>query len=205
MSRKLVAAVEPRERAASAIKVEEAVLDMLEAQGVLAGINLKKVADAAGVNRTLVYHHFGSLRGLLQSAIKHELRTRQVQTKTPPEPMKLGARVTHALRSLLLGGASLKLTTLLHLDGSTAPKLMPNAETTLLQLERDKALGLVPDMDDLAALHATYAASVYGYALFREVFARDLMIDQDALDERVLAVMERLFDQDLQSTTDKME
>ncbi len=195
----------PRERAASAEKVEEAVLEMLEAQGVLTGINLNEVAKAAGVNRTLVYHHFGSRRGLLRSAIKHELRARQVQTKTPQEPMKLGARVTHALRSLLKGGSSLKLTTLLHLDGSTAPKLMPNAEATLLQLERDRALGLVPDTDDLAALHATYAASVYGYALFREVFARDLMIDQDALDARVLAVMEQLFDQDLQGTSKKME
>ena len=185
------------EKVSSATKVEEAVLEMLDAQGVLTGINLNEVAKAAGVNRTLVYHHFGSRRGLLRSAIKHELRARQVQTKTPPEPMKLGARVTHALRALLGGGSSLKLTTLLHLDGSTAPKLMPNAETTLLQLERDRALGLVPETDDLAALHATYAATVYGYALFRDVLARDLGIEADDLDNRVLSLMGRLFDQDL--------
>jgi AcrR family transcriptional regulator len=178
----------------TATKVEEAVLAMLEEQGVLNGINLNEVAKAAGVNRTLVYHHFGTRRGLLRSAIKHELRKRQVQTRTPSEPMRLGARVVHGLRALLGGGSSLRLTTLLHLDGSIAPRLMPNAETTLLQLERDRALGLTPDTDDLPALHASYAAGVYGYALFREVFARDLGIPVEDLDDRVLAQFERLYD-----------
>lgn len=177
----------------TAAKVEEAVLAMLEEQGVLNGINLNEVAKAAGVNRTLVYHHFGTRHGLLRSAIKHELRKRQVETRTPSQPMPLGARVAHGLRALLGGGSSLRLTTLLHLDGSTAPRLMPNAETTLLQLERDRALGLTPDCDDLPALHATYAAGVYGYALFREVFARDLGIPVEYLDQRVLAQFERLY------------
>lgn len=178
----------------TATKVEEAVLEMLEEQGVLTGINLNEVAKAAGVNRTLVYHHFGTRRGLLRSAIKHELRRRQAQTRTPSEPMRLGARVVHALRALLGGGSSLRLTTLLHLDGSTAPRLMPNAETTLLQLERDRALGLIANTDDLPALHASYASAVYGYALFREIFARDLGIDVEDLDTRVMAQFERLYD-----------
>ncbi len=108
--------------------------------------------------------------------------------------MSLGRRVAHGLRALLAGGSSLRLTTLLHLDGSTAPRLMPNAETTLLQLERDHALGLTPDTDDIPALHASYAAGVYGYALFREVFARDLGIDVEDLDARVIAQFERLYD-----------
>lgn len=183
-----------QDQADTATKVEEAVLAMIEEQGVLNGINLNEVAKAAGVNRTLVYHHFGSRRGLLRSAIKHELRKRQVQTKTPSEPMRLGARVVHGLRALLAGGSSLRLTTLLHIDGSTAPRLMPNAETTLLQLERDRALGLVPATNDLPALHATYAAALYGYALFREIFARDLGISLEELDTRVSAQLENLYD-----------
>jgi AcrR family transcriptional regulator len=188
------AAAQREDPADTASKVEEAVLEMLEKQGVLTGINLNDVAKAAGVSRTLVYHHFGTRRGLLRSAIKHELRRRQVQTRTPAEPMRLGARVAHGLRALLAGGWSLRLTTLLHLDGSTAPRLMPNAETTLLRLERDQALGLLPPTDDLPALHAAYAASVYGYALFREILARDLGIPVEELDDRVIAQFERLFD-----------
>ncbi|KKB84435.1 hypothetical protein VW29_10825 [Devosia limi DSM 17137] len=174
-------------------KVEDAVLEMLHDQGVLAGINLNEVAKLAGVSRSLVYHHFGSRRGLLRSALKRELESKRVQTRTPSEPMKLGARVVHALRSLLVGGSSLKLTTLLHLDGSKSPRLMPNAETTLLQLERDQALGLVGETKDLPALHASYAASVYGYALFREIFARDLGIEVAELDERVAKQFEHLY------------
>lgn len=176
-------------------KVEDAVLEMLAEQGVLAGINLNEVAKAAGVSRSLVYHHFGSRRGLLRSAIRRELGKKHVQTKTPLAPMKLGARVIHALQSVLKGGASLRLTTLLHLDGSKSPRLMPNADTTLLQLERDSALGLVGQTDDLPALHASYAASVYGYALFREIFARDLGIEVEQLDIRVMNQLERLFDE----------
>lgn len=187
----------------TATKVEEAVLDMLEEQGVLNGINLNEVAKAAGVNRTLVYHHFGSRRGLLRSAIKHELHKRHVQTKTPNEPMRLGTRVAHGLRQLLAGGAFLRLTTLLHLDGSTAPRLMPNAETTLLLLERDRALGLTPETDDIPALHASYAAGVYGYTLFREVLARDLNIEVEELDARVIAQFERLYNPLQKSPTEE--
>lgn len=177
----------------TATKVEEAVLAMIEDRGVLNGLNLNEVAKAAGVNRTLVYHHFGSRRALLRSAIKHELRKRQVET-TPVEPMRLGARVVHGLHALLKGGSWLRLTTLLHLDGSSAPRLMPNADSTLLRLERDRALGLTPDIDDLPALHASYAAALYGYALYRGIFARDLNIDVEELDARVMAQLEQLFD-----------
>lgn len=177
----------------TATKVEEAVLAMIEEKGVLNGLNLNEVAKAAGVNRTLVYHHFGSRRGLLRSAIKHELRKRHVET-TPVEPMRLGARVVHGLRALLAGGSWLRLTTLLHLDGSNAPRLMPNAETTLLRLERDRALGLTRKADDIPALHASYAAALYGYALFREIFARDLDIEVEELDARVMVQLRELYD-----------
>lgn len=177
----------------SVTKAEDAVLELLESQGVLNGINLNEVAKLAGVNRTLLYHHFGSRRALLRSAIKHEIGKHVVVTRTPTEPMRLGARVAHAVRAVLSSGKVLKLATLLHLDGSTSPRLMPNAANTLLLLERDQALGLVPQTDDVPALHATYAAMVYGYALYREVFARDLGIAADDLDARVLRQIESLF------------
>jgi hypothetical protein len=114
-------------------------------------------------------------------------------TRTPTEPMPLGDRVVHALHNALDRADTLQLMTLLHLDGSTAPRLMPNARTTLLLLERDRALGLVPPTADLPALHAAYAAAVYGYALFREIFARDLDIEVGSLDERFAQVLPLLF------------
>lgn len=194
MNESLSSSRKPAATPESVTKAEEAVLELLESQGVLNGINLNEVAKLAGVNRTLVYHHFGSRRGLLRSAIKHEIRKHDVVTRTPSEPMRLGARVAHAVRSVLSGGPVLKLATLLHLDGSTAPRLMPNAATTMLLLERDQALGLVPPTDDIPALHASYAAMVYGYALYREILARDLGVAPEDLDTRVIRQIEILFD-----------
>ncbi len=184
-------------------KVQNAVLEMLEKQGVLAGINLNEVAKLAGVNRSLVYHHFGTRQEVLRSAIRKRMLDRQVHTRTPTEPMALGVRVVHGLRKAVESADTLKLSTLLHLDGSLSPKLMPNAKTTLMLLDRDVALGLAPQTDDIEALHVSYAAAVYGYALYREVFARDLDIDLVQLDARVETSLRRLFDGEMVKPTAK--
>ncbi|MEH6528223.1 MAG: TetR/AcrR family transcriptional regulator [Sneathiella sp.] len=178
----------------SVTRVQNAVLDILEKEGVLSGINLNEVAKHAKVNRGLVYHHFGTRRGLLRSAIRRRMIDKQQENRTPTKPMKLGERVAHALRATLDIVDTLRLTTLLHLDGSSAPDLMPNAETTLILLERDREMGLLPDVEDLKALHASYAAAVYGYAIYREIFARDLDIDLEDLDARVEKSFQILFD-----------
>lgn len=174
-------------------KVQNAVLEMLDKQGVLAGINLNEVAKLAGVNRSLVYHHFGTRQGLLRSAVRKRMHDIQVHSHTPTEPMALGDRVVDGLLKAIGGAETLKLSTLLHLDRSISPKLMPNAKTTLVLLDRDMALGLVPHTDDIEALHVSYAAAVYGYALYREIFARDLDIDLVQLDARVETSLRRLF------------
>jgi AcrR family transcriptional regulator len=46
--------------------LERAARELLERDGVLGGLNLREVADHAGVNRGLVYHCFGSRRDLLR-------------------------------------------------------------------------------------------------------------------------------------------
>ncbi|HAM48545.1 MAG TPA: TetR family transcriptional regulator, partial [Alphaproteobacteria bacterium] len=48
------------DRGASEAALEAAALRLLRRHGVLAGLNLREVADEAGVNRGLVYHYFGS-------------------------------------------------------------------------------------------------------------------------------------------------
>jgi AcrR family transcriptional regulator len=47
----------------------EVALDLIRRNGVLAGLNLREVADGAGVNRGNIYHYFGSRRELLRAAI----------------------------------------------------------------------------------------------------------------------------------------
>jgi AcrR family transcriptional regulator len=173
--------------------VENAALELIEEEGVLAGLNLQEVANRADVNRALVYHYFSTKRELLRTAIKHRMASGADKEHTPADIMDLGERVAAGLERGLQYEHILRLTTLLHLDGSTAPKLMPNANTTLLLLDRDRLSGKISDEADLEALHAMYAALTFGYVLFHEVFARDLAIDPAELDARVAAEVRRLF------------
>lgn len=180
-------------RRSTEVLVEEATLELLAEDGVLAGLNLQEVANRAKVNRALVYHYFSTKRELLRSAIKHRMASGGDKERTPDTVMELGDRVALGLERGLAYEQILHLTTLLHLDGSTAPKLMPNAASTLVLLDRDRLAGKIPDEADLAALHALYAAFTFGYVLFHEVLARDLGIETAELDRRVAAEARRVF------------
>lgn len=176
--------------------VESAALELIEEEGVLSGLNLQEVANRADVNRALVYHYYSTKRELLRSAIRHRMASGGDNERTPDEVMELGDRIASGVERALEYEHILKLTTLLHLDGSTAPKLMPNASKTLLLLDRDRLSGKISDDADLVALHALYAAFTYGYVLFHEVLARDLGLDTAELDVRVAAEVRRLFGSD---------
>lgn len=51
----------------------DAVLRLLQRDGVLAGVTLREVAKEAGVNHGQIYHYFGTRRGLLRAAIARML------------------------------------------------------------------------------------------------------------------------------------
>ena len=182
------------ERRSTEVLLEEAALSLLEEEGVLAGLSLQEVATRAEVNRALMYHYYSSKRDLLRAAIRREMASGGEKERTPDTVMSLGKRVSAGLKRALKYKRILHLTTLLHLDGSTAPKLMPNARSTLVVLDRDRLAGKIPAGADLPGLHAAYAALTYGYVLYREVLARDLEIEPAELDGRVFAEVERIFD-----------
>ena len=56
-------------RAETERRLIDAALDLIRRNGVLAGLNLREVADGAGVNRGNIYPYFGSRRELLRAAI----------------------------------------------------------------------------------------------------------------------------------------
>src|SRR5262245_36628667 len=64
------------DRAATEQALQKAALALLERNGVLAGLNLREVAEEAGVNRGLVYHYFGSRRALLRAALRSDIHER---------------------------------------------------------------------------------------------------------------------------------
>ena len=57
-----------RGRANTEQKLIDVALDLIRQRGVLAGLNLKEVAEAAGVNRGNIYHYFGSRQERLTPA-----------------------------------------------------------------------------------------------------------------------------------------
>ena len=58
-----------RSRAETEQKLIDVALDLIRDKGVLAGLNLREVAEGAGVNRGNIYHYFGSRQELLRTAI----------------------------------------------------------------------------------------------------------------------------------------
>src|SRR3546814_6167206 len=56
---------------------EQALIDgavqLLRERGILAGMNLREIADEAAVTRGLAYHYFGSRQELLRAAAKREI------------------------------------------------------------------------------------------------------------------------------------
>ena len=61
-----------RSRADTEQKLIDVALELIRNKGVLAGLNLREVADGAGVNRGNIYHYFGSRQELLRSAINRQ-------------------------------------------------------------------------------------------------------------------------------------
>lgn len=174
--------------------LENASLAMLNANGVLAGLNLREVAERAGVNRGLVYHHFGSRDQLLRSALKRDLRDRLNQV-TEGLSLPFNARVRQMMRTMIRHEPALRLALLLLLDGKERVKLAPLKDQWLRSFAQDvEGRELPADLDQEAFLVLVSALS-YGYAVMRKSFAEEFDADPVSMDWRVDAVLERLLKQ----------
>lgn len=179
------------DRAATEQALQSAALDLLDRNGVLAGLNLREVADEAGVNRGLVYHYFGSRRALLRAALRSDFRQRLADFE-PGLGLPAPARVAQVFRTFLHHRRAVVLAALLVLDGDQVVRILPDPEGTRTRLARDVNEGNLPPDLDTEATHVTLASLVYGYLVFRERFAAELGVSVMALDERIAGVLERL-------------
>ncbi|GAC1530384.1 MAG: hypothetical protein NVS3B12_04880 [Acidimicrobiales bacterium] len=171
--------------------LQDAALDQLRREGVLAGLNLSDVADAAGVNRGLVYHYFGSRRDLLRSALRRDARSR-LTAVTAGSDLPLRPRMKRFIDTVLSHRDAVALTTLLVLDGDDQLRVMPLRAETRTHLRRDASQGLLDDDLDSDAVHATMVSLVWGYVLYREAFAREFGISATRLDRGVEEVFDRM-------------
>ena len=164
--------------------LEDTALTLLKRDGVLAGLNLREVADQAQVNRGLVYQYFGSRGELLRRALLRRGEHNRAELAAA-NYLPLPKRWTSRFRAMVSRPELVELTTLLLLDGTTQVKTMPLRESTLEHYRRDvEEANLAPDVD-IEALNAVMAAFLYGYTLYRGAFAKEMGTSVDDLDNRV--------------------
>ncbi|MDQ8703590.1 helix-turn-helix domain-containing protein [Streptomyces sp. LHD-70] len=172
--------------------IERAAIELLERDGVLGGLNLREVADHAGVNRGLVYHYFGSRRELLRSALRRNVRERILAIRIQDHPARFGDRARHVLKGSIRYASAMRLAVLLLLDQDKEVRLMPDQPRTQELLRTDQESGLIDTDVDLVALHATLQSLTLGYVLSRSRLAKEFGVGVRELDERVAALAERL-------------
>lgn len=173
-------------------KLEMAALELLERDGVLAGLNLREVADVAGVTRGLVYHHFGTRQSLLRSALERFARNRRatvIRRGEIPGP----ERIRTFVPGLVDDPVSVRILALLILDGAEEFVALPYAKETRANLERDVDAGILTGDVDPDALQAGVLAAAYGWALYRKAFASSLGREASELDADVLEMVERMW------------
>ena len=175
------------DRARTEQDLEDAALRLLEREGVLAGLNLQKVADEAGVNRGLVYHYFGSRRDLLRKALR---RNASEWGAHIGEFLELSPRdrARTFLRAMIQYPRTAKLVLLLAIDGDRTFRMV-DARPTGPRSDEGYAEGV-----DVDALNTIMASLVFAYSVRRTTFAREQGVPVKELDARVEDTLVRLID-----------
>jgi AcrR family transcriptional regulator len=142
-----------------------AAVELLDEQGILAGVNLRAVAERAGVHRGLVYHHFGSRREMLLAALRMYLPDAGPVTSDGGVPgdclYAAGVRDNQPVR----------LMALLALDGD----------------DSYEPFGKIVDCKRPTTRQMAGACLALGHALYRQPFASEMGIPQKQWDRRVFS------------------
>jgi AcrR family transcriptional regulator len=178
-------------RPATEAALQRAAIELLERHGVLAGLNLREVADEAGVNRGLVYHYFGSRRDLLRAALRRDVEQRLADF-SPGFGLPAPERYERFVRTALTHRQAIVLAMLLVLDGDPAVQMVPDPAAVRERLARDVEDSALPVDIDPDGIHAALAALVYGYAALRDRLADELGTDAERLDDQVASTARRL-------------
>ncbi len=174
--------------------IEKAALTLLAEEGVLAGLNLREVADRARVNRGLVYHYFGTRRELLRSSLRRTFSdvTDRLHAPTTPLP-PLGTLAREFFRDALNYKERWRTTALLLLDDDQNLKIMPFNAQGQKRFAEAIADGRLSSDADARECYALIWSVVYGYSILREAIARDLKLQPATMDKRMETLIETLF------------
>jgi AcrR family transcriptional regulator len=180
-----------RTREQTEADILSAALQLLARDGVLAGITLREVAKAAGVNHGQIYLYFGTRQALLRAAI-----TRLVEQNLPDPALRWNQPFAKRRRVIWDWALSVpefvKLEALLALDGDPELTMFRDLDLAKQALERDTETGGLPADADALVMHAMTAVTSFGYCIFRSAIARELEITPVELDQRAGVVYDRM-------------
>ena len=179
------------DRAATEQALEEAALSLLEKEGVLAGLNLQRVADTAGVNRGLVYHYFGTRRELLRRALNRYV-SGWLEGADEYYGYQRTDRVKSFFRAMVRYPRTARLVLLLAMDGDRSFRMRGRRSLATQAQGRDVTEGGFPADVDVEALNIVLMSTVFAYAVRRESFAAELGTTLRDLDSRVETMLVRL-------------
>ena len=185
--RKPTATKTRRNRADTERRLIDVALDLIQRNGVLAGLNLREVAGGAGVNRGNIYHYFGSRRELLRAAITRRFEAVVESLSADRRGAPFVERRLRAFRSPDTIQDS-HLRALLVIDGDDSVDPMPRYEDALSALRQDVIDGKIDRAHDLEALQVALSALLRGYRIFRKPYAKRIGTNVRDLDERVAEI-----------------
>ena len=177
-----------RNRAETERRLIDSALDLIQRNGVLAGLNLREVADGAGVNRGNIYHYFGSRRDLLRAAINRRFEAVVESLTADRRGVSFVERRLRAFRTADTIHDS-QLRALLVIDGDETVDPMPRYEAALSGLRQDVIDGDIDRAHDLEALQIALSALLRGYRIFRKPLAARINTNVKDLDKRVAAIV----------------
>ncbi len=178
-----------RNRAETEQRLINVAIKLIRQNGVLAGLNLREVAEGAGVNRGNIYHYFGSRRELLRAAIsqRFEAMARVLDGRKKTRAPFVERRLQAFQEKETIDDSLLRA--LLIADGDEVVDPMPRFEHLLSELRQDVIDGNVDSSHDLEALQVALNALVRGYRIFHEQYARRIDTDTDDLDTRITEIV----------------
>jgi AcrR family transcriptional regulator len=177
-----------RSRAETEQRLIDVALELIRKNGILAGLNLREVAESAGVNRGNIYHYFGSRQELLRTAINRRFEAVVDSIVASKRDVPFVARRLSTFRSKDTLNDS-QLRALLVLDGDDSVDPMPQYEGAISHLRQDVIDGEIHRDHDLEALHATLTALSRGYRIFRVPLAKRMGVGARELDDRVTGIV----------------
>jgi AcrR family transcriptional regulator len=170
----------------------DAALDQIADRGVLSGLNLTEVADAAGVKPANIYYWFGSREGLLRAALARELQELAPPAVDGSEPSFAERRL--AVFDAISASDRIRLTALMALDDDPDYEPLPHIDASRAFYRSLIDGGRLPPDTDIDAAHLVTVATSIGVAIYADAVARQLGTTGPELRARARAVFATMLD-----------